>query len=95
MAILFSDLSSNERAVLANIANTHDDEWRAVTFAGLERLTELPRKAVRAACRSLRDKGLARHERGLISEYDGSFVGSGYTATAQGSHLYWEASADA
>lgn len=95
MAILISDLSVDERAVLASIANSDDDEWRAVTFAGLERLTGLPRKAVRAACRALRDKGLARHERGLISEYDGSFVGSGYTATAQGSHLHWEATADA
>lgn len=70
------------------LANTSDEEWTAYPFKSLCRLTGLTRDQVRTACRSLRDKGLARHERGLCTE-DLVFIGSGYTATPAGSCLFW------
>ena len=70
------------------LANTSDEEWTAYPFKSLSRLTGLSRDEVRTACRSLRAKGLARHERGLVTE-DLEFVGSGYTATPAGSCLFW------
>lgn len=89
MTILFSDLAADERAILGHIANRDDANWSALTFKGLTRRTSLSKEAVRDACRSLRAKGLARHERGLVTE-DMEFVGSGYTATPHGSRLYFE-----
>lgn len=83
-------LSADERRVLEAIANTDDFEWVAYTFKGLSRATGLSIDAVRDACRSLRSKGLSRPEKGLMTE-DGDFVGSGYTATSEGSNLFWNA----
>jgi hypothetical protein len=90
--IHWDGLSSNEQAVLSGIANTDPDCWIGWTFKGIARLTKRPIEDVRSACRSLRAKGLARPERGLMTE-DGDFVGSGYTATPEGDSLYWNSDA--
>lgn len=92
--ILWADLSADEQVVLANIANTDEFEWHGYTFKGLARITARSIEQVREACRSLRAKGLARHVSGMMTE-DGDFVGSGYTASPEGSHLYWNAETNA
>jgi len=88
MTINWAELTLHEQAVLPLLANTSDEEWTAYPFKSLARLTGLTRDDVSVACRSLRTKGLARHERGLVTE-DLEFVGSGYTATPEGSCLFW------
>ena len=48
--------------------------------------TELPIETVRAICRDLTDRGLARYARGLFTE-DGMAAGAGYGITPKG-HRY-------
>lgn len=83
-----TEVSPLEYAVLEMISGGDEFEWIADTFKGLARQVGAPLEDVAAACRALRAKGLARPERGLMTE-DGDFVGSGYTATPAGRHLYW------
>lgn len=79
-------LGSDERAVLETLGGVGEDYCFA--FAYISAGTGLERKDVRAACRSLAAKGLARYERGLWTE-DGDMAGSGYGLTIAGRHHYW------
>lgn len=48
----------------------------------------LHRELTRGALRALADRGLARFERGLMTE-DGELAGSGYGITKAGAHAFW------
>lgn len=81
------ELTDDERVVLGVLGpRGGDSNWYAYTFAGVMQKTTLTRDAVRAACRSLAEKGLAAFERALWTE-DGEMVGSGYRATEAGKAL--------
>lgn len=47
-------------------------------------------ETARRACRSLRERGLARHRNGLMSETDGAVAGSGYSVTTEGAKFHVE-----
>lgn len=79
--------------------NPRDDEFRVLTFLaaddemafGFDTIgsdTGLSRKQVRAACRALAARGLARYYRGLMTE-DGEAAGSGYGVTIAGVQFHW------
>jgi hypothetical protein len=61
------------------------DEFGYYSFAAISYKTCLDRKAVREACRSLTDKGLATYGSGLWDD-EGKTAGSGYAITRKG----WE-----
>ena len=79
------NLNEDEKKVLGALAEC-DYGWcdySYMDFAGLSEQTGLDRKAVRAACRSLKDKGLAQFRNGLWTE-DGEPAGSGYSLSDAG-----------
>lgn len=57
-------------------------EWY-IYFRTIEADTKLDRKTVRAACRSLRKRGMAEYRRGLLDE-DCRPCGAGYACTLRG-----------
>lgn len=75
-------LSDSERKVLITLSAGHD-EW-CYNFRGIQQQTNLTRPEVQTACRSLREKGLARFVRGLFDPDEGRTAGSGYGATDEG-----------
>jgi hypothetical protein len=76
------NVNANERKVLQFLVDEGTDYagFLAFSFDTICGPTELGRKAVRRACRSLARKGLAEYCRGLWTE-DGEPAGSGYCAT--------------
>jgi len=79
-------LTDVEWRVLEILSGGHD-EWcfGLSTIAGD---AGLHRELTRGALRSLRDRGLAKFQRGLMTE-DGDVAGSGYGITPAGDHVYW------
>lgn len=76
-------LSPLEKRVLTILADEGYEGFCYWGFAGLIANTQLDRKQVRRACRSLARKGYARFGRGLWTK-DGEPAGSGYCATKAG-----------
>lgn len=64
------------------------DEWRAFSFADIDRDLKIGRDRVRTACRSLSERGLTAYEAHTWDE-DGMPYGAGYRATHEGRHIYW------
>lgn len=58
------------------------DSYYCFSFSAIP----LPRSRARAACRRLAQLGLARFERGLVTD-DGELAGSGYGITDRGVHM--------
>ena len=58
-------------------------------FAPLQKRLKRPRKAIRAACRALARKGLAKYSNGLWRGWDDDYGpgGAGYTITEEGVSL--------
>lgn len=81
-------LTDTEWCILETLSGnfSHDFDWWVYSFKGLARETGKPLDDAKAACRSLRQKGLARYVNGLVTE-DGELAGSGYTATKEGKTL--------
>ncbi|WP_332657339.1 DNA-methyltransferase [Brevundimonas sp.] len=75
------DLSSVEASVLAALATVYDEHF--LCFRSLGSKTGLERASVRAACRSLKERGLAQYSSCLMTE-DGSVGGAGYACTPAG-----------
>ncbi len=69
-------LSAEEALVLAYLLDRGGDEY-AFGFATIGGDLWMGRAAVRAACRSLADRGLTRFCRGLMND-EGMLMGSGY-----------------
>lgn len=85
-------LNENEKKVLGCLASLEPFDYNDTaftSFAHISEATELDRKAVRRACRSLTRKGLAVFGTGLCKE-SGEFAGSGYGATKAGRDLALE-----
>lgn len=80
-------LNENERKVLNYLVGDGCD-GHYYPFAPIIEHTQLDRQTVRRACRSLRRKGLTDFCFGLWTE-DGETAGSGYGATEDGRHWYW------
>lgn len=78
------NLNENEKKVLLYLreASMPDGEY-CLPFDYISDGTNLDRKAVRKACRSLARKGLAGFYRGLMTD-DGEVAGSGYSITYYG-----------
>lgn len=78
-------MNDAEKKVLAILAANHrgGNEFLFCSFSSLGSETNLERKVVRRACRSLARKGYARFASGLWTE-DGEPAGSGYGATHDG-----------
>lgn len=74
-------MNANEKQVLMAMLDGGGDYYYA--FAALTAETQLDRKAVRRACRSLARKGLTKFRSGLWNE-DGEPCGSGYALTPNG-----------
>lgn len=75
-----------EKRVLAAMSwgvGGYDPEECAHHFCGIMDSTGLSRDYVRAACRALVDRGLARYQVGLFTE-DGEVAGAGYGITKAG-----------
>jgi hypothetical protein len=70
--------------VLTEIANA-GTEWR-LHLQTIARATGLPKEIVRAACRELRDRGLAVYSRGLFTD-DLTPAGAGYGPTNLGARI--------
>lgn len=79
------NLTPEEKLVLNELA--YVSEEYAIYFRTIETSTNLDRKAVRKACRSLAAKGLAMYRHGLCNEENGMIAGSGYSVTAEGAKL--------
>jgi len=75
-------LTDHERAVLRHLASL-GEECGFQGFSPIGLATDLSRKEVRRACRSLKRKGFAEFSNGLFNE-DGGMAGSGYAATRAG-----------
>jgi hypothetical protein len=73
------NLNSDQRKVLAHLADEEDGFW---CFGAIMECVRLDRKAVRRACRALARKGLTQYGRGLWTD-DGPY-GSGYRITTAG-----------
>lgn len=80
------NLNENERQVLEVLAEESDD-YGYMCFAAIGERLQIDRKPIRRACRSLARKGLAEFGKGLWRD-DGSFYGSGYSATRAGKELW-------
>lgn len=78
------NLSENENRVLEYLCQDGELAWH---FAPICQDLNMNRNEVRSACRSLRDKGMARFCRGLMDE-DGQLAGSGYSATREGEQTF-------
>ena len=76
-------MNENEKKCLAFLANHYHSDTPCFHFQYIANETNLTRKQVRRACRSLARKGSAKYERGLFTE-DGAVAGSGYRCTAAG-----------
>ena len=78
-------MNANELKCLKYLAKDfhHYEGGTYSPFAPIAKATRLKRSKVRLACRSLTRKGLAKFGKGL-SDHDGEFRGSGYSATEQG-----------
>lgn len=78
-------MNDDEKKVLAILAGNYrgGDEFLFFDFSSLGSETNLDRKLVRRACRSLTRRGYARFASGLWTE-DGEPAGSGYGATRDG-----------
>ena len=75
------NLNENERKVLLFFADQYEEYY--YPFDTISADTKLDRKQVRAACRSLRERGLTEFSSTLWSE-EGKPAGSGYRATKAG-----------
>lgn len=78
-------LNANERRVLIILADARDDDdvFCYLDFAHIAANTQLDRRIIRRACRSLARKGYAEYCKGLWSD-DGMPAGAGYSATKKG-----------
>ncbi len=78
-------LSDTERTVLRALRSEYDiySAYSYIHFAAIAAKTDLDRKVIRRACRSLARKGLAGYGRGLFTE-DGTMYGAGYALTEAG-----------
>lgn len=80
-----SDLTTEEARVLGALGHSRED-FGCYGFDDLALATGVDRKAVRRACRSLRERGLVEFHQTLWSE-DGEMMGAGYGATKAGRDL--------
>lgn len=75
-----------DRVILRRMADPHAAFGYFETFYSLRALVDpslLSRDMAGAICRSLKDRGFARYQRGLFTE-DGETAGSGYGITRKG-----------
>lgn len=82
-------LSQNEATVLKFLAENFSLDSGVFSFAPICKTTQLDRRIVRLACRSLARKGLTKFYRGLCTD-DGDFAGAGYAATKAGADMFPE-----
>lgn len=78
-------LKAHHKKVLLALVRGYDevDGGAYFCFKALCKKTDLDRRTVRLSCRHLKRKGLAMFATGL-SDNDGAFYGSGYSATKKG-----------
>lgn len=80
--VTFPTISQRQLAVL-RVLYSYGPE-AALYMKTIATITDLDKKAVRKAVRTLARKGYAELVRGLINEEDGLLAGSGYAITTKG-----------
>lgn len=78
-------MTRDEERVLEHIHYGYEEF--AYNFRGIMDATGLPRERVRAACRSLAQRGYAMFMRGLMTE-SGELAGAGYACTRRGNEAW-------